>query len=109
MAGKKVSKAAAYRDAEAELGRDVTLDNVHKFILDKYGINMPKGQISAYRSLEKKARGAKFGRKNAVASEKPKNAGGDPLIEFVSQVRGWENKLGADKICEVIAALYEKK
>jgi hypothetical protein len=118
--GEKISKAFAYREAEAALGKEADLDAVQQFISEKFGIDMRKTQISQYRSNEKK-RGGKKGRRGrkpkvAVAAEAAVSAapragrGGnsDILIEIVSTVRGWENKLGAEKICEVIDALYKK-
>jgi len=109
---KKVSKAHAYREAEAVLGKEAALDDVHKFILEKFAIDMPKGQISAYRSLEKSRGGAKPGKRG----RKPKSetmlgatsSSNDAVIQFLSAVRGWENKIGAEKVVEVISALYKR-
>lgn len=122
--GSKVSKAHAYRDAAETLGMEATLEEVHNFIIEKYSIDMSKTQISQYRSNEKKRQGTapgKRGRKpkhaaaatahTASVNHAPKPAASrtDPLVEFVSTMRGWENKIGSDKICEMISALYSKK
>jgi len=109
---KKVSKAHAYREAEAALGKDAALEDVHKFILEKFNIDVPKGQISAYRSIERSRGGALPGKRG----RKPKNAtilgtipsSNDAVIQFLSAIRGWENKIGAEKVVEVISALYKR-
>jgi hypothetical protein len=109
--GKKISKAFAYRDAAKALGKNADLEEVQKHIRDNFGINMEKTQISQYRSNEKKRKG-KRGRKPKTAALAPtvaKPARGDSILQFVSTVRGWENKIGAEKICDVIDALYKNK
>jgi hypothetical protein len=109
--GKKISKAYAYRDAAKALGKDADLDAVQKHIRDNFGIDMEKTQISQYRSNEKKRKG-KRGRKPktaAVTQTVTKPSRGDSLLQFVSAVRGWENEIGAEKICDVIDALYKNK
>src|SRR4051812_23842594 len=96
---KQVSKAFAYRDAEATLGRDADLDAVHAHILAKFGIDMKKTQISQYRTNEKKRvghKGKKRGRKpkDLTSATAPKAASrGDIMIEFVSVMKSWENKI----------------
>jgi len=110
--GKTISKAFAYRAAEKELGREADLESVQKLLKDKFGIDMKKPQISQYRANEKKRRRKRGGRpkgsKNAAAVAPPVGSD-DRVLEFVSTVRGWENKLGADRICQVIDALYKTK
>ena len=114
-AGKKPSKAAAYRDSEKALGATAELGAVRDFLMKNYGIDMKKTQISQYRANEKKRKGQRPGKrgpkpKAAIvtptlsATKAPRD--GD-LIEFLGAVRGWENKIGAKKICDVIAALYQ--
>ena len=110
--GKSVSKAFAYREAEKELGRDAELGEVQKLILDKFRINMDKTQISQYRSNEKKRRRKRGGRpkgSTSVATGAAKASRGNTLVDFVSAVRGWESKIGAEQICKMIDALYKGK
>jgi hypothetical protein len=111
-AGKAVSKAFAYREAEKELGRSADLDSVQKLIHDKFGIGMDKTQISQYRSNEKKRRRKRGGRpkgSTSAVNATAKAPTGNTLVEFVSAVRGWENKIGAEQICKMIDALYKGK
>jgi hypothetical protein len=111
-AEKSVSKAKAYRDAAAVLGKTADLNEVQEFIKQKYGILMEKTQISQYRNNEKKkkGKGRKQGKAPAAdaAPKASKPVKEDSLIEFVGAVRSWENKIGAEKICEMIAALYQR-
>jgi len=112
-----VSKAQAYRDAISVVGQNADLDVVHDQILKTTGIDMPKPQISQYRNLENKRHGKlkKRGRKPksetlaaaAAAAEPVKVIKDDHLIEFISTVKVWENKLGAAKIRKLIGALYQ--
>jgi hypothetical protein len=113
-----VSKADAYRAAEKALGKGVELEAVQKYILDTFGIEMPKNQVSTYRSLEKQRaakKGRRRGRKPAEQSEaaaepaeapKPRSPKLDDLVEFVSEVRGWEARIGEEQVKAVIDALY---
>jgi hypothetical protein len=110
--GAKVTKAAAYRDAEAKLGRKAPLDEVQKHILDSFGIEMSRLQVSQYRSNEKK-RKPKRGRpkKSEVAgaqSKAPVSKSGS-ISDFITTMRSWENKIGAAEICRAIDALYKNK
>jgi hypothetical protein len=111
-AEKSVSKAAAYRDAAAVLGKTADLNEVQDFIKQKYGVLMEKTQISQYRNNEKKKKGKSRKRGKTPAAEVAPKAAKPPkqdsLIEFVGAVRDWENKIGVEKICEMIAALYQK-
>jgi hypothetical protein len=115
-----VSKADAYRTAEKALGKGVELEAVRQYILDTFGIEMPKNQISTYRSLEKQRAGkkGKRGRKPAeqpkaapaavapAEAPKPRSPKLDDLVEFVSEVRGWEARIGEEQVKAVIDALY---
>jgi len=118
--GKSISKAAAYRDAEAKFGPEGDLQEVSKYIQESFGLEMDKNQISQYRSLErgreKKGPGKKRGRKPkskaatapvvAVAAKETATKS-DPMIQFISTIRGFESKMGADKVHKIFEALYK--
>ena len=110
----KVSKAHAFRAASEKLGMKANLDEVHKYILDTFKIDMPKVQISQYRSNEKR-RIKKSGRKAKAAAapagegkvvSKAPVAKTSSVLDFIKAVRGFENQLGASEICNAIDALY---
>lgn len=105
----KVSKAAAYRDAAAKLGDKADLDAVQTYIKETHNIVMDKAQISQYRSNErtKLKKGKRRKSKETAATTAPKSVRGDSLIEYISTVESWKNKLGAEKIVEVISVLLK--
>jgi len=113
--GESVSKAFAYRDAESKLGAKADLELVRSYILQNFGMDMDKAQISQYRSIQKKRKRRQRRQKKYVpATNSPAAAPlapvilHTPVIAFVSDLRDWEAKIGADKICEIIKALYAK-
>lgn len=110
--GKSITKAAAYRDAADKLGKSAPLDDVQKFLLDNFGIDMSKNQISQYRSNEKR-RKPKRGRPRrdaeAAANGTPAPKKGGSISDFISTMRTWETRIGAAEICRAIDALYGKK
>jgi hypothetical protein len=114
--GKPVSKAFAYRAAAKELGKKADLGLVQQYLREKFSIEMERTQISQYRTNEKKRKGklgkrSRSSNRDGVVATAPTGATirAQTLIDFVSDVRAWEHRIGAERICEVIGALYQKK
>jgi len=91
-------------------------DNIvhQQFIRDTYGIEMTLQQISQYKSNERRRTGKRRRRRRkgveegAPATAGPRGASSDSVLQFVSTVRKWEDKLGSKKLLAVIEALYRK-
>lgn len=108
----KTSVMQLVKNALADLGVDAKPEPLHNHILEKYQRDVPKQQISTYKSIIKKQSGklkARRGLRDGMVEGTSSRAGSDLVLQFVSTVRDFESKLGSAKLLEVIDALYKQK
>jgi hypothetical protein len=89
-AATSISKAEAVRQAMSQ-GLDAPGD-IADYIQSKYGLVMPKTQISSYKA-QAKARARRKG-----SREKAKATTASQLLEDIETVKGLVDKLGADQV-----------
>jgi hypothetical protein len=111
----KPSVMQLVKAALATLGDEAKPEPIRDHILKEHQRDIPKQQISTYKSIIKKQAGGtkskRLPREGGVPATPatPPRAQGDLVLQFVSTVRDFEAKLGSDKLLEVIDALYKQK
>jgi hypothetical protein len=114
--GEKLSKAEALRKSLETNGWNVSNDVHQHWVREHHGLEMTGQQIATYKSNERRKSGRRRRRRKAGAGADggagpgPGRGGprSDTVLQFVSTVRKWENKLGSKKVLAVIEALYKK-
>ena len=122
--GAKISQKVLVEKAIEELGMEAMPEAIHDWIMTKYNYELPKGQISTYKSNLKKDRGVatRSKKKTAAKADKiPKEKGSESsvvesnhlsvasLLDLVNVIRNFEAKLGSARVLEVIDAMYKSK
>jgi hypothetical protein len=112
--GEKLSKAEALRKSLETNGWNVPNDVHQQWVREQHGLEMTGQQIATYKSNERRKSGRRRRRRKAGADADGGAAPGrggprsDTVLQFVSTVRKWEDKLGSKKVLAVIEALYKK-
>jgi hypothetical protein len=84
---RKYNKTAFMREALDELGKDASNQDLHKFIKDKHGVDIPGNQVSNIKSnVLKEMRGKRKGRASNGAA-KPKTTSSAKSSMTVDEVR----------------------
>jgi hypothetical protein len=107
------SKVDMVRDAIDNLGWSAKPDKYVEFIKSKYKVDMSKAHISQTKSAERKRRGVRGARKRKGAEMEPATAKNgsasiSDILAFVEAVKGWEEKIGAQGIREVVKNVLKK-
>lgn len=108
----KPSVMQLVKEALATLGDEAKPEPIRDHILKEHQRDIPKQQISTYKSIIKKQSGrvkSKRLPREGGAPTTPMRPQSDLVLQFVSTVRDFEAKLGSDKLLEVIDALYKQK
>lgn len=109
----KVNKMAVVREAFAKYGIKTKPVKMMEILKAEYNVDMSTTQISTYKSIIKKSRKGPKGKRGAEGAEEkaPKASGKRPdvLLQFLSSVRDYEGKLGAETVKEAFNALYPGK
>ena len=115
--GEAKSKVDMVRDAIAKLGWNAGIEEYQKFIKDTFSVDMSKPHISQTKSNEKKRQGIRTRRRRrgrGRAEGAPAGGGGaasarlTDILNFVSTVQQWEQKIGAKSVREVVRTVLRK-
>jgi hypothetical protein len=110
------SKVDMVRDAIAKLGWDAGIEEYQKFVKDTFGVEMSKPHISQTKSNEKRRQGIRTRRRRRRRGAEPAtatagaagNARLTDILNFVSAVQQWEQKIGAASVREVVRTVLKK-
>ncbi len=110
--GKKISKLEGVRRAVAQLGNEVDPQDIQRFLLDHYGLEIGRVNVSKYLShLRLNETGKKTSRPGvqpsvAKTSAAAKGSGkGSVSFEDLQQVKALVERLGADRVRLLIGLL----
>jgi hypothetical protein len=114
--GEAKSKVDMVRDAIAKLGWNAGIEEYQKFIKDTFSIEMSKPHISQTKSNEKKRQGIRTRRRRGRGRAEGAAAGVGgagsarltDILNFVSAVQQWEQKIGAKSVREVVRTVLKK-
>ncbi len=108
--GKTESVAQMVRDALDKKGWTAKPDVYREYIMNTFGKDVPKNQISQYKSAEKRKKGMnkKRGKPAATSSAESNHDNLDVILEFIGDLHNWEKRLGGAKIKEIVMVLYKK-
>ena len=97
-----ISKAQAVRNAMAE-GLE-SLDDIEGFLKSRHGIEMPRQQLSAYKS-QAKARESAGNETAPKAAAKPTSGNDGDLLDALEAIKPLVEKLGAEKVRRLVDLL----
>jgi hypothetical protein len=106
----KPSNMSLVREAVEKLGLDAKPEAIRQEILASHNIDVPTGLISTYKSIFKREKNKVPKKAKAASASSPKASkiSDDAVLEFIATVRNFESKVGAEKILQVMNALYKQ-
>jgi hypothetical protein len=109
--GKSDTVAHMVREALEKEGWKAKPDVYREYIFKTFGKDVPKNQISQYKSAEKRKKGMKRRGKISSASTQGPEANNhddvDEIIEFIADLQHWESRLGAARIKQIVLKFFK--